>query len=110
MKMEITKIQMTQYMQSEDNSETKSSVSVTSANNKHTSEEKRSDGFSLQINNTDVFKKKGTDSYHQTRNSLVSAGLNVIEGMRGSSSKEQPESSGSTPASKSKNPQSEHKR
>jgi len=90
MKMEITKIQMTQYMQSEDNSETKSSVSINSGTLKNGSEEKRSDGFSLKINNTDVFKKKGSESYHQTRNSLISAGLNVVDGVRGNSFKDQP--------------------
>jgi hypothetical protein len=35
MKMEITKIQMSQYMQSEDNSETKSSVSLSSSMHNH---------------------------------------------------------------------------
>ena len=95
---------MTQYMQSEDNSETKSSVSIGSTQKV---EEKRSDGFSLQIaNNSDMFKKNSNtngDSYQRTRNSLVSAGINVVENssIARTVSKGQSDGGG-TPATKSK--------
>lgn len=116
MKMEISKIQMTQYMQSEDNSETKSSVSLSSSvhqHNKGVSEEKRSDGFSLQIDsNTDIFKKKSSTDAYRTGNSLVSAGRNVVEGTSFSSNSKQLDNSmqAKTPMRTSKTNQSESNR
>jgi hypothetical protein len=84
-------------------------VSINSSIHKPSYEEKRSDGFSMQISNTDVFKKKNSESF-QTRNSLVSAGLSMIEGPRPSGSKDQIESPGDTVMSKSRNTHSDHKR